>query len=68
MPAIAEEYVTAEDLAELLKTSLNSIRRWTADGWLPPPLRLGRAGRWVRWKRSVIEKFLSEQEAHHATR
>jgi predicted DNA-binding transcriptional regulator AlpA len=70
MPAIesAEEYLTAEQLASILQTSVYSVHRWMREGWLPPPLRLGRAGRWVRWRRDVIEKFLHEQEAHHAAR
>jgi len=56
------EYVTALELAELLKVNRASISRWLKIGWLPPPLRLGGTGHRVRWRRDDIMEFLKRQE------
>lgn len=55
--------MTAEEVAALLQVHLNSIRRWVANGWLPPPLRLGPSGRWLRWRRDAIQAFMRNLEA-----
>lgn len=65
MAEIAEkkgELMTAEEVADLLRVHPNSVERWVACGWLPPPLRLGPAGRWLRWRRSVIDQFVRRLE------
>ena len=56
------EFITAEEIAERLQTSVNTVRRWVVMGWLPKPIRLGPSGRWLRWRRSVIDAFLAELE------
>jgi predicted DNA-binding transcriptional regulator AlpA len=64
MPQTAQsEFVTSDFIAERLHVHRNTIGRWVECGWLPPPIRLGPAGRWLRWRRSVIEEFLRELEA-----
>jgi predicted DNA-binding transcriptional regulator AlpA len=62
--ATNRDYLTAQDLKELLRVNRASISRWLKNGWLPPPLRLGRTGRSYRWRRDVIEQFLRDEERH----
>ena len=42
-------------LATELGQSLTTIWRWTRDGYLPPPVRLGK--KTVGWPRSVIDAW-----------
>jgi excisionase family DNA binding protein len=60
------EFVTAEEIAERLGFSPNSINRWIASGWLPKPIHFGPSGRHRRWRRTVIEQFLAKLEAEAA--
>jgi predicted DNA-binding transcriptional regulator AlpA len=60
------DLITAEEIAEMFGVHIVTIRRWTASGWLPQPLRLGPAGRWLRWRRETITKFLRETEGRDA--
>jgi excisionase family DNA binding protein len=60
--AKSAEYITVFEIAERLQTSVNTVRRWVTMGWLPAPIRLGPSGRWVRWRRSIIDAFLAELE------
>jgi predicted DNA-binding transcriptional regulator AlpA len=63
----SSEYLIRKEVAELLRVHINSIGRWVDGGWLPPPIRLGPGGRWLRWKRCAIEQFLRElEEGKHA--
>jgi excisionase family DNA binding protein len=66
MTTTLTEFVTAEEVAELLGVHVHTVRRWAAENWLPAPLRLGPAGRWLRWRRSAIERFLQQQEERDA--
>lgn len=43
---ILERYVRDNDLAERLSVSRSTIWRWSAEGLLPPPRRIGGATRW----------------------
>jgi predicted DNA-binding transcriptional regulator AlpA len=65
-PTVRSELMTAEEIAEVLKIHVNSLYRWLGQGLFPAPIRLGRGGRWHRWRRSVFEKFLAEREGEHA--
>jgi len=47
--------LTAEELASLLKSSLESIYRFNAKGLIPRPSRLGGQ---LRWKRAEIEAWI----------
>jgi excisionase family DNA binding protein len=61
MPSAPSEYLTVRELAGLLNISRKSLHRWTVSGWLPAPIRLGPSHRWLRWKRSEVERFLRRQ-------
>ncbi|MFL5795413.1 MAG: helix-turn-helix transcriptional regulator [Actinomycetota bacterium] len=45
-----DELLTEAELAQLLKVSVGTIRRWRAEGTGPPALRLGRG---VRYRRAA---------------
>ncbi len=65
MPAVTNKsapYVTVTELATLLGATTDAVYRWTVSGWLPVPIRLGPARRWIRWRREVIEQFLRDLE------
>lgn len=48
--------LTAADLANILRTSVRSVRRWDSAGRLPAPVRIGSA---VRWRTAEIEAWLA---------
>lgn len=61
------EYITTKDIATALGVDIYTVHRWAQPGgWLPRPLRMGKGGRWLRWRRDVIEKFLREREGPDA--
>ena len=41
-------YMTDREVARLLRSSRRSIRRWSQQGILPKPVKLGRNTRWDR--------------------
>jgi excisionase family DNA binding protein len=43
-----DEYLTEREVAELLKVSEGTLRRWRTEGTGPPSLRLGRGVRYLR--------------------
>jgi excisionase family DNA binding protein len=43
-----DEYLTEAEVAELLKVSVGTLRRWRREGTGPPALRLGRGVRYLR--------------------
>lgn len=51
--------VRPSELREELGTSKTTIWRWTRDGYLPKPVRLGKRN--TGWPRSVIDKFKVQQ-------
>jgi excisionase family DNA binding protein len=53
-----DEYLTEVDVAELLKVSAGTLRRWRREGIGPPWLRLGRG---VRYRRRDVDRWASEQ-------
>lgn len=52
--------LTREDLAAMLNIDFRTLRRLELRGVIPPPLRI--ASRIVRWRRKVIENWLSKFE------
>ncbi|MBX3353305.1 MAG: helix-turn-helix domain-containing protein [Phycisphaeraceae bacterium] len=52
----SNDYMTARDLASLLKISKAGLYRYLSAGVLPPPIRIGRL---ARWRRSDIERWFS---------
>lgn len=53
-----DEMLTVEDVANLLRVSEATIKKWAAAGKLPA-MKIGRL--W-RFRRSSIEEFIHEQE------
>lgn len=56
----ADELLTLEEVATILKLPPATLRKWRAEG-LPP--QAFRVGRWLRYRRSVVDAFLAAQEA-----
>lgn len=54
------DYITADDLAELLHTTRRSVERWVSRHELPAPVRLGRT---IRWSKKRILEFLDKRAA-----
>ncbi len=52
------ELLTAREVARRLNIGMRTVWRWSASGELPAPVRLGKAGRVVRWKAVEIDSFL----------
>ncbi len=56
----AEEILTLDDVANLLKVPVATLRKWRVARTGPAAFRLGK---YVRYKRSSIDQFIAEQEA-----
>lgn len=52
------ELLTAREVAERLTIGIRTVWRWSRSGELPPPVRLGKARRVVRWRADEIDSFL----------
>ena len=65
-PAIArgaksdDEILTVEEVAEILKVSVGTIRKWRSEGAGPKGFRVGK---YVRFRRSSVDLFIQEREA-----
>lgn len=55
-----DEFLTSEEVAEWLNMSKPGLSHWRADGIGPPYLK---AGRWIRYRRSAVARWIAEQEA-----
>lgn len=55
----AEEYLTPEQLAELLQVSEKTLRRWRNEGTGPPFVRIGRI---IRYRKRAALAWLRDQE------
>ena len=53
-----DEYLTEAEVAELLKVSAGTLRRWRREGIGPPSLRLGRG---VRYLRREVDRWAEAQ-------
>jgi predicted DNA-binding transcriptional regulator AlpA len=56
--AAPDPVVTPEELSAELKVPLSTVYQWNYKGTGPEPFRPG--GRQLRWRRSVINKWLEE--------
>lgn len=53
------ELLTVADVARMLSCSQRSIWRWSGDGTLPPPMRLGSGARpAIRWRRTDLLRWI----------
>ncbi|MGE0878656.1 MAG: helix-turn-helix transcriptional regulator [Acidimicrobiia bacterium] len=58
-----KDFNTTEEVAEYLSVSVNTVRKWRADGSGPRGLRLGRV---VRYSRADVEHWLAERAGDDA--
>jgi excisionase family DNA binding protein len=56
-----DELMTLTEVATLLRVHRRTVSRLVENGRLPPPIKVG-AG--LRWRRSVIQKFLQSPTAY----
>jgi excisionase family DNA binding protein len=52
-------FLTREEVAKLLRVDPQTVSRWTKEGRLPRPLRLGRQ---LLWRRDTLERLLTPPE------
>jgi predicted DNA-binding transcriptional regulator AlpA len=52
---MTREFLTARDLALVLRISVRTVWRWHAQDKLPPPFRVGRI---IRWRARDLFAFL----------
>jgi excisionase family DNA binding protein len=52
-----DELITLEEMSDLLKVSVSTLRLWKRQGGLPEPHRM--TGRTLRWNRTEIETWIS---------
>lgn len=57
-PAPSDPLIKRKALAAELGQSLTTVWRWTRDGYLPQPVRLGKT---VGWPRSVVDAWKVKQ-------
>ena len=57
-PVPESEFLTPEDIADLLTVSIHTVRAWRKTGLLPPAYKIGRL---VRWSRSDIHQWIRMQ-------
>jgi predicted DNA-binding transcriptional regulator AlpA len=56
MPAMVPDLLTVREVARRLSISERSVWRWTALGFLPPPVHPH--ARSTRWRAADIERYL----------
>ncbi len=56
----AAEYLTAEELGRLFGMSGDTVRRWTDEGILPPPIRFSSRSVMYSWRHAVYLSLRSE--------
>ncbi len=61
----ADELLTRDDVSNLLKVDIRTLRRMVHAGDVPAPITLG--DRTDRWRRSTIESFLRKKEKQALT-
>jgi excisionase family DNA binding protein len=60
-----KELLRAREVADRLGIHLRTVWRWTAEGELPAPFRLGHT---TRWRRRDIDAFLNARQRHLSPR
>ena len=58
-PGLLSDWISREDLAGQLSVTTDTLARWATQGSGPPRIRIGRG---VLYRRSSVEKWLSEME------
>lgn len=57
---MADDLLTVAEVAELLRTSDRTLRRWREEGIGPAFIRIGQ--RYIRYRKSAVEAWLAAQE------
>lgn len=57
MTVRAEQLLTVEDLATMLRVEPSTVRQWARDGRLPEPMRL--TERSLRWSPAAVNAWLA---------
>ena len=58
-PGLLSDWINREDLAQQHYVTTDTLARWATQGSGPPRIRIGRR---VLYRRSSVEKWLSEME------
>lgn len=59
-----EDFITSKEVARILKVTVHTLERWRRDACPDlKPVKIGK--RMVRYRKSVVEAFLSEGSPHH---
>jgi len=56
---LLSDWISRDDLAKQLSVTTDTLARWVTQGSGPPRIRIGRR---VLYRRSSVEKWLSEME------
>ena len=54
-----DELLTIEEVAEIFKVPVGTVRKWRTERTGPEGFRVGK---YVRFRRSVVERFIAETE------
>jgi len=54
-----DKILTLDEVAQILKVSVGTLRTWRTKGGGPKGFR---AGKYVRYRRSAVEQFITEQK------
>ncbi|WIM99975.1 helix-turn-helix domain-containing protein [Actinoplanes oblitus] len=57
---LQDEILTIDEVANLLKVPVGTLRKWRSAGEAPPGFRLGK---YVRFRLSGVERFVADREA-----
>lgn len=57
---MTKSVMNVREVADFFGVSVSTVWRWTADGSIPEPIKLGGS---TRWRRSDIEAVLSANAA-----
>lgn len=61
-PKIDDRVFDVHGVCEWLKISRTTLWAQVKDGTFPQPFRVGRGQRSLRWRTSVVEAWIAEQE------
>jgi excisionase family DNA binding protein len=56
---LKDELLSVDDVAELLKVPVGTLRKWRTSGDGPPGFRVGK---YLRYRLSAVEQFIEAQE------
>jgi predicted DNA-binding transcriptional regulator AlpA len=65
VPTDVDQVMTQKELADMLKVSVEQLRLWRVRGFGPPMFRVGLQA--IRYRRSEVERWITEQEQSAAS-